>query len=257
MKLKNNTALLPFWMAGDPSIEVSFQILKQFIELGACALEIGVPYSDPVADGPLVQGAHERGLLNKIHLDEVFKLVRDLREVDSEIPIILFGYFNPIYTFGLEKYVRMAKGAGVTATLCVDLPLEEAEPFIGIHRAFELGTGFLITPSTDLERRKKLISGSSDFVYFVARAGVTGGQTQIDEALLTKIREIKGQLSGQKLLVGFGVSDSTQVQLLKKVADAAVVGSAFIRKFQDIYLSEKDKKLAVGQLKEYFLSLSQ
>lgn len=220
--------LIPFLMAGHPNLEMTERLALSLIEEGVAALELGVPFSDALADGPVIQRAAEKALQHNVCLEQVLDLAGRLHQAHPKIPLIIFSYLNPILSFGIEKYVAKAKICGVAATLAVDLPPEEAEEFFELHRQAGLQTVFLASPTTSSERLPLIDRFSTGFIYVVSRTGVTGIQNDISQTLGLEIDRIR-KVSRLPLAVGFGISNAEQAQAVARFADAVVVGSAFVK----------------------------
>jgi tryptophan synthase alpha chain len=198
---------------------------------GATLIELGVPFSDPMADGPVIQRASERALRHDFGLSEILDLVRDVRK-QTDVPIILFSYFNPLLQFGLEKLAREAEHAEVDGMLVTDLTPEEAGRFSAMLRAHEIDLIFLVAPTSTDERLKMIAERASGFIYAVSRAGVTGAREDVSaeaEKLVNRVRVV----SNLPLAVGFGISKPEQVRDVWRYADAAVVGSAIVKMIED------------------------
>lgn len=226
-RARGRAAFIPFIMAGDPDMETSGQIILALQTAGAEALELGVPFSDPVADGVAVQRAHERALANGTTLKSVLALVKTLRERGLTIPVCLFSYLNPVYKMGYESFAKAAKDAGADGALIVDLPPEEAGEYLTAMQEQAMETVFLSSPTTSAERLKLIDTASTGFVYHVAREGVTGAQAALPPALEEKLGLLRRTLVSP-VAVGFGISTREHVELLEKHADGVVVGSALV-----------------------------
>lgn len=224
--------LIPFLVAGYPTIKDSEQVASALIEEGVCVLEIGMPFSDPMADGPAIQHASDEALRNGVNLKTVLDMILRLNKRFPRVDIILFTYLNPLMAYGLEKYVQDAKSSGVKATLTVDLPPEEAVDYIQLHKQYELGTVFLASPTTSQDRLKKISHASSEFVYYISRTGVTGEKSNLSNTLESEVSALRKIISGP-VAVGFGISTAEQVKKVSQFADAVIIGSAFIRMIRD------------------------
>jgi tryptophan synthase alpha chain len=193
---------------------------------GADVLELGVPFSDPLADGPVIQRSSERALRRGTTLADVLETVRSLRR-ESELPILLFGYFNPFLRYGLDRLARDARGAGVDGVLVTDLPPEEADGWLGEARAQDLDTVFLAAPTSPEARLRSVAAASRGFVYAVSRTGITGERQSLSDEAKPLVDRIKS-LTGEPVALGFGISTPEQVREAAAVADAVVVGSAIV-----------------------------
>ncbi|MDI6890812.1 MAG: tryptophan synthase subunit alpha [Thermodesulfovibrionales bacterium] len=231
LKRKGKKAFIPYIMAGDPSLERTKDIVLMFEECGADIVELGVPFTDPLADGPAIQRASERALEKGVTLRRVIAFVKDLRE-STQIPIALMTYYNPVFKYGEENFVRDAKDAGVNGVIIPDLPPDEAESFIRHSRKASLDTIFLLAPTSTPDRIKKVAKASRGFIYYVSITGITGGMLLLDgsiEALISEIREY----TDKPIAVGFGVSTPEEASAVSKVSDGVIVGSAIVKRHNE------------------------
>ncbi len=243
LKEKNETAFIPYITAGDPDFAVTEQLLKCLVDNGADLIELGVPFSDPMADGPTIQVASQRALENPFSIDAILDQVRKVREY-SDIPIILFGYYNPFYQYGLEKLAQNVKQSGADGFLIVDMPPEEAGEMKAAADAQGLDIIFLLAP-TSTDRRMQLIAeNASGFVYFVSVTGVTGARDSLAESLEPYVERIR-TFSNLPVGIGFGVSKPEHVREISGYADAVIVGSAII-KVAEKHFGKPDLQDAVG-----------
>jgi tryptophan synthase alpha chain len=226
LKKRRESALIPFVTAGDPEIKTTLKILRALEEGGADAIEVGVPFSDPMADGATIQRASERALRGRTSLTHVLKLIREFRR-DSEIPVVLFGYYNPFFQYGLKRFVRDASAAGVDGVLCVDLPPEESDELRGQAEKAGLHTIFLLAPTSDGRRIKLVARLGRGFIYYVSVTGVTGARRALESELQAQVARIR-RYTSLPIGVGFGISTPEQAARIASFADAAVVGSALI-----------------------------
>lgn len=226
LKSKGEKALITFVTAGDPDLAATKDIIFTLERSGADIIELGVPFSDPMADGPTIQAAYERALKHDVHLTDVLGLVKEVRE-KSAIPIVLFGYYNPVYQFGLGKFAKEAKKAGVDGVLIVDLPAEEADELKSELDKAGIDFIFLLTPTSTEERIKLITSKASGFLYFVSVTGVTGARTAVSRKVPGFVKKVKRHTK-LPVGVGFGISNPDQVREICANADGAVVGSAII-----------------------------
>ncbi len=218
--------LVAYITAGDPSLEATRRFVPALAEAGADVIELGVPFSDPLADGPTIQRASERALRSGTTLAGVLGLVRDLR-ASTDVPLVLFSYFNPILQMNLEKFAETAGTAGADGVLVTDLTLEESAEFRSIARARGLDTIFLAAPTSSEARLRRIAEVSSGFLYLISRTGVTGERDALPEELPALVRRARAATS-LPIAVGFGISLPGQVSILGGLADAAVVGSALV-----------------------------
>jgi tryptophan synthase alpha chain len=225
LRARGEAALIPYITAGDPNLGVTFQLVCEFEKQGADLIELGVPFSDPMADGPVHQRAAERALRGGASLARVLDLVQRLRLAAVQLPIILFSYYNPIFHYGGERFARDARQAGVDGVLGVDLPPEEADELKRETDRQELDLIFLLAPTSSLERARQVITRARGFVYYVAVTGVTGARASLPPDLGEMVRRIRS-LSPVPVGVGFGISTPAQAAEVGRIADAVIVGSA-------------------------------
>lgn len=240
LRQRNRIALVSYITAGDPSLDATAEIAVKLEESGADIIELGVPFSDPMADGPVIQLASERALAGGATLAGVLETVRKIRE-KSSVPIILFGYYNPFFKYGLERIVKDAAEAGADGFLIVDLPPEEAGEFKVHTDKAGLDIVFLLAPTSTSDRIGLVAENASGFVYLVSVTGVTGERPEMNYSLEGLTNEIR-QTTGLPVGIGFGISSPEQVKGLSGYADAVIVGSAIVRIIEQ-YGSEKEKLL--------------
>ncbi len=219
-------AFIPYLMAGDPDLETTRAILATLARHGADAIELGIPYGDPLADGPAIAAAGARALANGITLQKVLALVSEMRA--SLPPLILFTYYNLVYQFGLQQFARAAAGAGAAGVIVPDVSLEEIEPLRLALGAHTIDVPLLVAPSTPPDRAARIAGQSGGFVYVVSRLGVTGAGTAPDTKLLRAQIAALRAATKKPLAVGFGMSTRAQVDAVRGVADGVIVGSALI-----------------------------
>lgn len=227
LRAKKEKALIVYVTAGDPSLAVTRKLVLSLEKSGADLLEIGVPFSDPTADGPVIQAASRRALKAGASLQGILDLVADIRRV-SQIPVVLFGYFNPIFAYGAEKFSKEAKNAGVDGILVVDLPPEEA----GELRVFTDAAGMdfisLVAPTTGQNRLKTIVRSASGFLYCISITGVTGTAAPKTEPIAREISKIR-KLTKLPIVVGFGISSAGQARAIAGIADGVVIGSSVVK----------------------------
>jgi len=231
INFQHKPGLVAYITCGDPDLATSREVAFAAIAAGADVLELGVPFSDPVADGPVIQAASDRALKNNVSLGDVLKLAADVRKQAPEAGLIVFSYFNPILRYGLERFCEDAAGAGLDGALVTDLPVEEAGEYIELMRSHDLATVFLAAPTSTNERLKAVCEASTGFLYAVSRTGVTGVRQRLATdagALVQRLR----QFTTLPIAVGFGVSDSQQFAEIGSFADAAVVGTAIVQRVE-------------------------
>ena len=227
VKAEGRAALVAYLMAGDPDLESSYQAMCAVRDNGADVIELGAPFTDPMADGPAIQKAALRALARKTTLSDVLTLAKRFREDDAETPLILMGYANPVHTLGYEAFASMAAEAGIDGTILVDLPPEEDHPIRDAYATHGLSVIRLATPTTNVARMAKVAEGASGFLYYVAVAGVTGAGSADPDEIRAGV-EMAQRVSGLPVCVGFGIKNGEQAAAMAKIADGVVVGSAFV-----------------------------
>ena len=227
LKSENKTCLISYVTAGDPSLTDSLHIMKTLVDSGTDIIELGVPFSDPMADGPTIQRACERALSQNTSCIDIFELVRNFRKENNETPIVLMGYLNPIERMGYELFAKLASQSGVDAILVVDLPHEEAKDVITVFKKYNLESIFLIAPNTKINRIKEISKYASGFLYYVSLKGVTGAATLDVVKTIEQLNSIKESID-LPLAVGFGIKDAKTAKILSSAADAIVIGSAIV-----------------------------
>lgn len=227
LKARDQAALVTFVTAGDPDFDTSLDLVTAMAESGADILEIGMPFSDPMADGPAIQAASLRALKAGMSLDRTLDLVARFRKRNDTTPVVLMGYYNPIYTFGVDAFLERARAAGVDGLIVVDLPPEEDEELC--LPAIHAGLNFirLATPTTDAARLPTVLRHASGFIYYVSVAGVTGTRSAAAGAVAKAVADLRAQ-TNLPVAVGFGIRNPGQAASVAQVADAAVVGSALV-----------------------------
>lgn len=250
LQREGKKALVTFITAGDPDLETTGRLIPILGAAGADIIELGVPFSDPMADGPVIQLASERALAAGTTLEGILALVRNVR-LTTQIPLVLMGYYNPILQYGPERFVKDAACAGVDGVLLVDLPPEEAAGFRKIADAAGITTIFLLTPTSDDARMRKVSTLGSGFLYYVSVTGVTGARQQVDVSVADRVSEIRTRTK-LPVVVGFGVSTPEQAAQIAPCADGVVVGSALVKLFETFSGVELEQRLAesVAALKQ-------
>lgn len=226
LRRRGETALVAYVTAGDPTLEFTEKLVVRLVEAGADVIELGVPFSDPIADGPVIQRASERALRGGTTLAEVLALAARLRR-QCQIPLVLFSYYNPVLQFGTEAFASEARRAGVDGVLITDLTPEEADDYLAVLRRHQLDTVFLAAPTSSAARLKRIAGVSRGFVYVIARRGVTGPQADVPEDLPGVVRRLR-RCTKLPLVVGFGIAHAEQVRALARLAEGVVVGSAVV-----------------------------
>jgi len=221
------TGFIPYITAGDPSAGMTVALVGMLEEVGASVVELGVPFSDPLADGVVNQEAAQRALAAGMSMRDVLEIVREIRR-SSQIPIVLFTYFNPVFKYGLDQFAKDASDAGVDGVLAVDLPPEESDEYKPLLDAAGLATVYLIAPTSTEKRIRLITEQSAGFVYYVSRTGVTGMRASVDASVRPMVEAIK-RYTDKPVAVGFGISTQAQAAEVAACADAVVVGSALVQ----------------------------
>jgi tryptophan synthase alpha chain len=226
LKRQGRKALITFITAGDPDLDTTFVLVLEMEKKGADVVELGVPFSDPLADGTTIQRASQRALNNKTKLRDILKLVYDLRK-KTEIPIVLMSYLNPVFKYGLKEFAKTCRRMGVDGVIIPDLVPEEAEEWLRVARLNKLSTIFLAAPTSPLERIKKIAGKSTGFLYYVSLTGVTGARDKLNSNIIETLRAIK-RITNKPIACGFGISNPQQARKVSRYSDGVIVGSAII-----------------------------
>jgi tryptophan synthase alpha chain len=245
-------ALVAYVTCGDPDLATTRAIVLTAIEAGADVIELGVPFSDPVADGPVIQRASERALRNGTSLAQVLTLAAEVREHAQSSGLIVFSYLNPIVRMGMEKFCKVARAAGVDGVLVTDLPVEEAGEYLHAMREHDLAPVFLAAPTSPDERLKRIADASRGFVYAVSRTGVTGARQQVADDARKLVRRLR-RVTRLPIALGFGISNAEQFAEVGEFADAVVIGSAIV---ETIERNRGREAAAVGEFVSGLLALS-
>jgi len=220
-------SLVAYVTCGDPDLATTRDVVLAAIDAGAAVIELGVPFSDPVADGPVIQRASQRALQHGVSLADVLKLAAEVRQHSQSVGLIVFSYLNPVLRMGLQNFCRIARHAGIDGALITDLPVEESSDYIREMRRNQLATIFLAAPTSTDERLKRIAEASIGFVYAVSRTGVTGARQQMPEDARKLVSRVRN-FTKLPVAVGFGISTAQQVAAVGEFADAAVIGSAIV-----------------------------
>lgn len=231
LRARGRTALIPFITAGDPDPSATVPLMHTLVKAGADLIELGIPFSDPIADGPVIQRASERALAHNVSLHNVIAMVRRFRERDVSTPVILMGYLNPIEVLGYTSFAAEARDAGVDGTLVVDVPPEESHDLVGALREADLDLVYLLAPTSTDDRVRRIGSVASGFVYYVSVKGVTGAGNLDVEAVGARLAQIRA-LIDLPVGVGFGIKDAETAARVAVVADAVIVGSALVGRIE-------------------------
>lgn len=227
LKVNHKKALIPYITAGDPHPKHTVNLMHTLVKTGADMIELGIPFSDPMADGPVIQRASERALVHKIGLKKVLSMVAEFRQTDTKTPVILMGYANPIEAMGIQKFIQAAKVSGVDGVLTVDYPPEECKDFIAALQANGMDSIFLLSPTSDAARVDLIVNQASGFLYYVSLKGVTGAANLDIAQVKARVAEIR-QKTSLPIGVGFGVKDAATAKSIAAFSDAVVVGSRLV-----------------------------
>ena len=228
LQQSNKKALIPYITAGDSNPSITVPLMHKMVEAGADIIELGVPFSDPMADGPTIQLACERALKHHTSLHDVIAMTAEFRQTNKETPIVLMGYLNPVEAMGYKEFAIAASKAGVDGLLTVDLPPEEGEELVDILKTNNIDPIFLLSPTTTSERIKKVVAVGSGYLYYVSLKGVTGSSTLNVDEVKTRVAEIKAA-SNMPVGVGFGIKDAQSASDVSAVSDGVIVGSAIVK----------------------------
>ncbi|MCU7892695.1 MAG: tryptophan synthase subunit alpha [Candidatus Thiodiazotropha sp. (ex Ustalcina ferruginea)] len=253
LKARGKKALIPFITAGDPIPEITVDLMHDLVSAGADLIELGVPFSDPMADGPVIQRASERALEYHVSLRDVLEMVSLFRQLDAETPVILMGYLNPIEVMGYEHFADQAANAGVDGLLIVDIPPEEGEELQRIFKAKSIDQVFLVAPTSTPDRIQRICDVSGGFVYYVSVKGVTGASHLDLKSVEHKLAEIRSR-TDLPVGVGFGIKDAQTAAAVSRLADAVVVGSALVSRVEA--LADEPEKIGAS-LREVISSMRQ
>jgi len=231
LRKKHKKAFIAFITAGYPNLETTKKLVLAFDKIGVDIIELGVPFSDPMADGPIIQEASQSALKKKVHLDNILSLVKAIR-LKTQVPICLMTYYNPVFCFGEEKFARAAHACGVDGVIIPDLPPDEGKNFIKIANKNNLEVICFISPTTSSKRAKYICGIAKGFIYYVSLTGVTGLRKSLPKDFVAQIKSIK-KLTNKPVCAGFGVSGPEHVKEVCKVADGVIVGSAIVKKIKD------------------------
>lgn len=256
LRAASRTALVPFFSAGDPSVDSTVPVMHALVRAGADVIELGVPFSDPMADGPVIQQSSERAVQRKVGVRRVLEDVRAFRTTDTITPVVLMGYLNPIEIFGMDRFCVDAAGAGVDGVLLVDCPPEEAEPIRAALAAHGIHQILLAAPTSDEARLERLLRETRGYLYYVSFAGVTGA-AQLDlEQVRARVEQFRqGQTT--PVAVGFGVRDAASARAIGAFADAVVIGSALVQELAGASSADQAADRAAGFLAPIRAALDQ
>lgn len=251
LQAEKRKAFMPFVTAGDPDLQFTGEVLKELDRAGCHLCEVGIPYSDPIADGPVIQASYTRALDKKIKVRQIFDLLASLKE-SLRMPRVTMVSYAIIHRYGPEKYVADAQAAGVAGAIVPDLLVEEADQFATICRRADFSLIQLVTPTTPRERAVRIAQSSSGFLYYVSVTGITGERTELPPELLDNVRWLRTQTE-LPICIGFGVSQAEHVRLLSPVADGLIVGSAIVRRIAEA--ASRPREAVLREIGAYVTSL--
>ncbi len=234
LRLQKQKAFGVFLTAGYPSLQYSKDIFKKIIKAKADFIEIGLPFSDPMADGPLIQHSSQIAIQQNTSVEDCFEIVKEIRKKNNDIPIILMGYYNPIHYYGNLKFIKNAVSSGIDGLIIVDLPMEEDKEFYDLSFKNKLPLIRLITPTTDEIRLKKILKDARGFVYYVSVTGITGTKSAIVKDVKNKINIIK-KITDLPVIAGFGIKNSIDAKEMSSISDGVVIGSSLVQKIDEVY----------------------
>ena len=234
LKQQKQKAFGVFLTAGYPSLKYSKEIFKKIIDAKADFIEIGLPFSDPMADGPLIQHSSQIAIKQNTSVEDCFKIVREIRKKNNNIPIVLMGYYNPIHYYGNLKFIKNSVSSGIDGLIIVDLPMEEDEEFYNLSYKNNLPLIRLVTPTTDEIRLKKILKNACCFVYYVSVTGITGTKSASVKDVKNKINIIK-KITDLPVIVGFGIKNSIDAKKMSSISDGIVIGSSLVKKIDEVY----------------------
>ena len=253
LKADGDKALVSFITAGDPNMEKSEQILCDLPKYGVDIIEVGIPFSDPMADGPTIQKSSNRAISAGSNLSKTLKIINKFRRVNSKTPIVLMGYFNPIFQFGLEKFFNSCKKIGIDGIIVVDLPPEENELINVYTKKYGVHNIRLITPTTDKKRLRKILKFTSGFLYYVSITGITGTKKPSVLEVKKAVSRIKAN-TNLPVVVGFGIDNHKQAEALNKISDGCVIGSAIIKIIESY--KEHSKSKISKQIEDFLIKFN-
>ena len=255
LKANSKTALIPYVMASDPSPEITLPLMHAMVKAGADMIELGAPFSDPMADGPVIQAAAERSLEHNTSMHDVFSLVSEFRQTDDKTPIIVMGYLNPIEVMGYQSFAQQASACGIDGVITVDMPPVEAGEYVPALKSEGLDPIFLLAPTSTQKRIKKIAAVASGFVYYVSLKGVTGAATLDVSSVEKKVTEIR-EIIDLPIGVGFGISDAESAAKVATCSDAVVVGSVLVKKMTlNDGNTEQERAIIIKEISDILASM--
>ncbi len=253
LRSQGRKAFMPFVTAGDPDLEFTSALLRQLVARGSSMCELGIPYSDPIADGPVIQASYTRALGGGVHVDDIFTMLGRATP-DLRAPVVTMVSYSIVYRIGLDRYVGRAKSAGVAGAIVPDLPVEESQSLAETCRKQDFSLIQLITPTTPLERAKRIADQTTGFIYYVSVTGITGERTELPPQIVDNVAALRRQ-TDLPICIGFGISRPEHVRMLSPVADGLIVGSAIVRRVSEAATRDRDTVLAeIGDYAEELMA---
>ena len=250
LKQKKQKAFGVFLTAGYPSLKYSKDIFKKILDSKVDFIEIGLPFSDPMADGPLIQHSSQIAIQQNVSVEECFNIVKEIRQINNDIPIILMGYYNPIHYYGNLKFIKKAVSSGIDGLIIVDLPMEEDEELYNSSYKYNLPLIRLVTPTTDEKRLKKILKNALGFVYYVSVTGITGTKSASVKDVKNKIKAIN-KITNLPVIAGFGIKNSIDAKKISSISDGVVIGSSLVKKIEEVYKKKNGLKEIYKFLKSF------
>ncbi|MEE2694830.1 MAG: tryptophan synthase subunit alpha [Pseudomonadota bacterium] len=254
LRKNKQKALVTFITSGDPNQKISKKILNILPNVGVDLIEIGIPFSDPMADGPIIQKSSQRAISSGTTLETTFNLVEGFRKSEKDIPIILMGYFNPIFQYGLKKFFKNCRLIGIDGLIIVDLPPEENEYIEKYTKEFDIHNIRLLTPTTDKKRLKKILKSTNGFLYYISIMGITGTKRPSVKTVEKSVKKIK-KMTNLPIVIGFGINNKTQINGLNKFSDGCVVGSAVIKIIEEFHQGKITEKKMLANISDFLANL--
>ncbi len=251
LKRGRKKAFIAYITAGDPSFAMTKEIVLALERSGADIVELGIPFSDPLADGPTIQAASHRALLKGATLRKIFSLASALRKV-TDIPILFMTYYNPVLRYGIQNFVKSCKKSGVDGVIIPDLPFEEARDLVKVSKKSDVATIFLAAPTSTKRRVKDIVKNSTGFIYYVSLIGVTGARRKLPPEIASNVRRIKS-MTRKPVAVGFGISRAAQARDIARIADGVIVGSAIVKIIAD---NQKNHEALVSKISNFAKSMA-
>jgi tryptophan synthase alpha chain len=251
LKARGSKAFIAYITAGDPTLSMTGRLVSALEGAGVDIVELGIPFSDPLADGPTIQAASHRALRRKASLKKIFSLVHDLRNT-TNIPIAFMTYYNPVLKYGVEKFIESCKYSGIDGVIIPDLPHEEARDMIHYARREKVATVFLVAPTSTRKRVKDIANNSTGFIYYVSLTGVTGTRSKLPADISSNVRIIKS-MTDKPVAVGFGIASAGQARSIAGIADGVIVGSAIVKIIAD---NQKNNEMLISKVYNFSKKLA-